>query len=40
MPEAVNVWINDANLIYKIYNVKKTSITFIAYNDLSYFLFI
>ena len=30
-------WLNDANLIYKIYNVKKPSISLIAYNDLSSF---
>ena len=30
-------WLNDANLIYKIYNVKKPSIPLIAYNDLSSF---
>ena len=30
-------WLNDANLIYKMYNVKKPSIPLIAYNDLSSF---
>ena len=30
-------WLNDANLIYKIYNVKKPCIPLIAYNDLSSF---
>ena len=30
-------WLNDANLIYKIYNIKKPSIPLIAYNDLSSF---
>lgn len=30
-------WLNNANLIYKIYNVKKPSIPLIAYNDLSSF---
>lgn len=30
-------WLNDANLIYKIYNVKKPSIPLISYNDLSSF---
>lgn len=30
-------WLNDANLIYKIYNVKKPNIPLIAYNDLSSF---
>ena len=30
-------WLNDANLIYKIYNVKKASFPLKAYNDLSSF---
>ncbi len=30
-------WLNDANLIYKIYNVTKTSFPLKAYNDLSSF---
>lgn len=30
-------WLNDANLIYKIYNVTKTNFPLIAYNDLSSF---
>lgn len=30
-------WLNDANLIYKIYNVTKTDFPLIAYNDLSSF---
>lgn len=30
-------WLNDANLIYKIYNVTKTDLPLIAYNDLSSF---
>lgn len=30
-------WLNDANLIYKIYNIKKPSLPLIAYNDLSSF---
>ena len=30
-------WLNDANLIYKIYNVKKTDLPLKAYNDLSSF---
>lgn len=34
--DALN-WLNDANLIYKIYNVKKTDIPLKAYNDLSCF---
>lgn len=34
--DALN-WLNDANLIYKIYNVSKTDIPLKAYNDLSYF---
>lgn len=33
---AVN-WLNDANLIYKIYNITKPSMSLIAYNDLSSF---
>ena len=33
---AVN-WLNDANLIYKIYNVTKPSMPLVAYNDLSSF---
>ena len=33
---AVN-WLNDANLIYKIYNVTKPSMPLVAYNDLSAF---
>lgn len=28
-------WLNDANLIYKIYNVNKTDIPLMSYNDLS-----
>ena len=28
-------WLNDANLIYKVYNVTKTDLPLIAYNDLS-----
>ena len=28
-------WLNDANLIYKIYNVTKTDFPLKAYNDLS-----
>lgn len=34
--DALN-WLNDANLIYKIYNVKKVDIPLISYNDLSCF---
>lgn len=34
--DALN-WLDDANLIYKIYNVKKTDIPLKAYNDLSCF---
>ena len=34
--EALN-WLNDANLIYKIYNVSKTDFSLKAYNDLSSF---
>lgn len=30
-------WLNDANLIYKVYNVKKTDFPLKAYNDLSCF---
>ncbi len=30
-------WLNDANLIYKIYNVKKTDFPLKAYNDLNSF---
>ena len=30
-------WLNDANLIYKVYNVTKTDLPLIAYNDLSVF---
>lgn len=30
-------WLNDANLIYKVYNVNKTDLPLKAYNDLSYF---
>ena len=30
-------WLNDANLIYKIYNVKKADMPLKAYNDLSSF---
>lgn len=30
-------WLNDANLIYKVYNVKKTDLPLKAYNDLSCF---
>ena len=30
-------WLNDANLIYKVYNVKKNSIPLKAYTDLSSF---
>lgn len=30
-------WLNDANLIYKIYNVKKPDMPLVAYNDLSSF---
>ena len=30
-------WLNDANLIYKIYNVSKTDLPLKAYNDLSSF---
>lgn len=30
-------WLNDANLIYKIYNVRKTDFPLKAYNDLSAF---
>ena len=30
-------WLNDANLIYKVYNVIKTDLPLIAYNDLSAF---
>ena len=30
-------WLNDANLIYKVYNVTKTDLPLIAYNDLSAF---
>lgn len=35
--EAALNWLNDANLIYKIYNVKKTDLPLKAYNDLSCF---
>ena len=35
--EDVLNWLNDANLIYKIYNVKKVDIPLISYNDLSCF---
>ena len=35
--EAALNWLNDANLIYKIYNVKKADFPLKAYNDLSYF---
>lgn len=34
--DALN-WLNDANLIYKVYNVKKTDLPLKAYNDLSFF---
>lgn len=34
--DALN-WLNDANLIYKVYNVKKTDLPLKAYNDLSGF---
>lgn len=34
--DALN-WLNDANLIYKVYNVKKTEIPLKSYNDLSCF---
>ena len=34
--DALN-WLNDANLIYKVYNVTKTSFPLKAYNDLSSF---
>lgn len=34
--DALN-WLNDANLIYKVYNVKKTDLPLKAYNDLSCF---
>ena len=34
--DALN-WLNDANLIYKIHNVKKVDIPLISYNDLSCF---
>lgn len=30
-------WLNDANLIYKVYNVTKNSMPLVAYNDLSAF---
>lgn len=30
-------WLNDANLIYKIYNVGKNALPLVAYNDLSSF---
>lgn len=30
-------WLNDANLIYKVYNIKKTDLPLKAYNDLSCF---
>lgn len=30
-------WLNDANLIYKVYNVRKTDLPLKAYNDLSCF---
>ncbi|MCI8272547.1 MAG: ATP-binding protein [Clostridia bacterium] len=30
-------WLNDANLIYKVYNVNKTDLPLKAYHDLSYF---
>ena len=30
-------WLNDANLLYKIYNVKKTNLPLCAYRDLSSF---
>lgn len=30
-------WLNDANLIYKVYNVNKTDFPLKAYNDLGYF---
>jgi len=30
-------WLNDANLIYKVYNVSKTALPLKAYNDLSCF---
>ena len=30
-------WLNDANLIYKVYNLKKTNFPLKAYNDLSAF---
>ena len=30
-------WLNDANLLYKIYNVTKTDFPLVAYNDLSSF---
>lgn len=30
-------WLNDANLIYKVYNVNKTALPLKAYTDLSYF---
>lgn len=36
MKNALN-WLNDANLIYKIYNVRKTDFPLKAYNDLSAF---
>lgn len=34
--DALN-WLNDANLIYKVYNLKKTDFPLKAYNDLSCF---
>ena len=34
--DALN-WLNDANLIYKVYNVNKTALPLKAYNDLSCF---
>lgn len=34
--DALN-WLNDANLIYKVYNVNKTDLPLKAYNDLSCF---
>ena len=30
-------WLNDANLIYKVYNVNKPALPLKAYNDLSAF---
>ena len=35
--EAALNWLNDANLIYKVYNVNKTALPLKAYNDLSCF---